>query len=312
VAAHFVPRPAAAINMSLARPIHPGTRYLLTRRVAHRQFLLRPSELTNRVFLYALAYAALVTGVVVHAVVVMSNHAHLVVTDPGGRLPQFLHMLHLHVAKVMNAALGRKENFWSSDDPSVVALESDDEVLEKIAYVIANPTAAGLVANPADWPGVISPEGGMTVTAARPAVFYRAKGKMPESIELMVTPPELSSFDSIEAVVAKLRELVALNVKAARDELAEANETFLGREAALSARTSASASTPERSGSRRPRFAARGRQRRACVIDRLRAFHASYSRALDAWRAGDRSVVFPAGTYLMRVRHGVLVEAGPG
>jgi REP element-mobilizing transposase RayT len=312
VAARFVPIAASALRMSLARPIHRGTRYLLTRRVAHRQFFLRPSELTNRIFLYALAYALSVTGVLVHAVVVMSNHIHLVVTDPAGRLPQFLHILHRHVSKCMNASLGRKENFWSSDQPSVVALESDLDVLDKTAYVIANPTAAGLVEDPAEWPGVISPECGMTVTAARPEVFYRAKGKMPACLELKVTPPELSSFDSVEAVVAKLRELVALKVRAARDEVAKAKKTFFGREGVLSASRSGSASTPERLGSRRPRFAARGRARRSSVVDRLRAFHASYARALQAWRAGDRGVVFPAGTYLMRVRHGVLVEAGAG
>jgi hypothetical protein len=40
------------------------------------------------------------------------------------------------------------------------------------------------------------------------------------------------------------------------------------------------------------------------AIAALRAFRAAYRAALDGWKAGLRDVVFPAGTWLMRVLHG--------
>lgn len=298
--------------MSLARPIRPGSRYLLTRRTAHRQFLLRPSDLTNQIVLYALAYATKVTGVLVHVFVAMSNHIHAVITDPEGRLPQFLHLLDRHIACCMNASLERTENFWASTPASVVALETDDDVIDKIAYGIVNPTAAGLVEKPGHWPGIMTPEAGMKITVARPGVFFRARGKMPASLDLEIAVPQLASSDGIEETVARLSERVEEKLCIARAAVAEANRTFLGREGVLATSWSDHASTPEAKRARQPRFAARDRAQRRSMRDRLRAFHSQYAGALVAWRGGNRAVIFPEGTYLMRVRHGVLVGDAPG
>jgi putative transposase len=60
----------------------------------------------------------------------MSNHWHGVVTDPHARLPEFLERFHRLFARAQNASLGRWENLWSSDKPSVVRLVSDQDILE--------------------------------------------------------------------------------------------------------------------------------------------------------------------------------------
>jgi len=73
--------------VSFPRPVLEGTTYMITRRTTQRQFLLKPSALTNQIFLYCLAVAAERTSVVLHAVCVLSNHYHLVATDPLGRIP---------------------------------------------------------------------------------------------------------------------------------------------------------------------------------------------------------------------------------
>lgn len=297
--------------MSTARPIIPGTRYMVTRRVTQRQFLLRPSALTNAIIAYCLAEAALATGVVIHAFVAMSNHFHAVVTDPHGQLPKFLHRLDRHIACCLNASLGRRENFWSSDGASAIALDSDDDVINQIAYTLANPTAAGLVEDPTEWPGVITTLEGITRTTSRPAVFFRTKGAMPETVELRVVPPELESCADAAAVRARLEERLDDELRLAREEVAARGETFIGRDAVLSVSPLTKATTLEARQVKRPRFIARDRKRRQEMIERLRAFHAQYTRALDAWRGGNRSARFPAGTYLMRVVHGALVDANP-
>jgi hypothetical protein len=43
----------------------------------------------------------------------------------------------------------------------------------------------------------------------------------------------------------------------------------------------------------------------------MRKFEADYDRALARWTAGDRRVVFPYGTWWMRVHHGVRVAPRP-
>jgi hypothetical protein len=59
-----------------------------------------------------------------------------------------------------------------------------------------------------------------------------------------------------------------------------------------------------------PRVAARNKWRRIETLQRLKAFVANYREALRRYVDGDRSVLFPAGTYWMRVRLGALC-AGP-
>jgi REP element-mobilizing transposase RayT len=107
--------------VSLPRMITKGASYLVTRRCTQRQFLLRPSAETNRIFVYCLAYAAKQTGVEIHGLVVMSNHWHGVVTDPEARLPEFLQILHRLIAAATNALLGASR---TSGQPRRRALSS--------------------------------------------------------------------------------------------------------------------------------------------------------------------------------------------
>jgi putative transposase len=95
------------------RQILAGTTYLITRRCSQRQLLLRPSKLTNHLVGYLLAVAARRFGIQVHVFCVMSNHLHLVLTDPEARLPAFSQYFDSLVARSVNAALGRWESFWA-------------------------------------------------------------------------------------------------------------------------------------------------------------------------------------------------------
>ena len=128
------------------RQILPGATYLVTRRCTQRQFLLTPTTRRHvETFFFCLAYAAGRTGIQVHAVVVMGNHYHLVLTDPHGVLPVFAECLNKLVAKCMNAMRGRWENFWASEPVSYVRLLDDEAVVDKIAYTMCNPVQEGLV-----------------------------------------------------------------------------------------------------------------------------------------------------------------------
>ena len=69
-------------------------------------------------------------------------------------------------------------------------------------------------------------------------------------------------------------------------------------------------SCPQRRGLR-PRVATRNKWRRIEALQRLKQWYREYRAALLAWRDGDRAVVFPFGTYGLRVRQGVACAPAP-
>src|SRR5262245_15023278 len=158
-----------------------------TRRCTQRQFLMRPDRQTNNAFIYCLAEAASRFDIVVLFTTAMSNHHHTGIYDPGGNYPAFLEHFHKLFAKCQNALRGRWENFWSSEQTSVVRLVDLDDALEKLIYALTNPVKDGLVDKAHHWPGVSSLTSlahGHSLTATRPKHFFREEGCMPEAVVL--------------------------------------------------------------------------------------------------------------------------------
>jgi putative transposase len=296
--------------MTAPRQVLPGTTYLVTRRCAQRQFLLRPSPATNGLFRYVLAVAARLFGVRVHAFCVLSNHFHLIVSDPEARLPAFAQYLASLVARALNLRLGRTESFWGPASYSAVALLTPEAIVEKTAYVLANPVAAGLVERGRDWPGLwsdpaaIGQEGSI---AERPAFFFRKAGPLAESalVEL-TTPPGFASPESFREEVMKA---LTRHEAAARRAMQRAGRSVLGAARAAAQRPTGRAAARERRGGLNPRVAGRDKWKRIEALGRLVAFVDAYRAAWAAFRAGFREVLFPPGTYGPRVTHGVRCAA---
>jgi REP-associated tyrosine transposase len=91
------------------------------------------------------AYAAYLYKIEIHGMVVMSNHWHVVLTDPHGRIPEFAGWVHKNVAKGVNAGLGRWENMWSSEQTSYVRIKDRNDMVDKLLYVLLNPVESKLV-----------------------------------------------------------------------------------------------------------------------------------------------------------------------
>lgn len=160
----------------------------------------------------------------VHAICAVSHHYHCVATDPDGQLPKFLASAHRLIAKCINVSHRRWENLWSSDEPSVVRLEDDAAVLDKIAYTLANPVSSFLVRRGTRWPGVRtrpSDLAGALYQVARPAVFFREDGPMPDTITLRLVPPDICSQLSDTELAAHVHELIARREADARAERAK-------------------------------------------------------------------------------------------
>lgn len=291
--------------MSIPRQVLPGTTYLLTRRCSERRLFLRPDRQVNRIFVFCLAHAAQRFGIQLHAFCALSNHYHVVATDTRGELPAFMHWLNEYVAKCVNARLGRWESFWAPGSYSAVQLGDAGDVMAKLLYVYLNPVAAGLVRKIRDWPGATSrlkDMGARPVTLVRPSGFFRDTSLVPRHTQLEVVLPECLS----ERHLKELENDIATAEREQLQRRATNHRPFLGRRRVL---RQSPFSIPHSREPRRklsPRAAARDKWRRIELIQRLTSFVGAYRRARLRFLEGERDVEFPAGTYWMRLRCGVL------
>jgi REP element-mobilizing transposase RayT len=296
--------------MTVPRRILKNVTYLLTRRCLGRRFLLTPSKRINGLFTYLLASAAERYGVILHAICVLSDHYHCVITDPQGKLPLFSQYLDSLLARSLNALHGRWESFWAPGSYSAVTLLTPRDVVEKIAYVLANPASAGLVQHGSHWPGVwSSPEqiGGAALEVTRPGEFFREQGPLPPTVKLRFACPV--GFASLEQFRSDLvGALSELEEEAAR-RLVKAGRWFRGVRRVLRQRPHERALSKEPRRGLRPRLASRDPWKRLEAIGRLKKFLREYRRAWLEFARGAREAIFPAGTYWMRVAHGVRCAA---
>lgn len=293
--------------MSVVRPVVAGMVALVTRRTVGRQFLLRPDRGLGAAFGYVLAVVAARHGVAIAAGVAMANHTHVVVWDREGRLPAFTRDLHRLWAVVVNAWRGRRGEVWDGEPPHVLELADGETAAEACAYVLANPVKAGLVRRGREWPGFRTTANaiGREEAFARPARVFAAEGAMPARAVLRLEAPWGER---------RFAELVAVRVaekeRRAREALREAGRGWVGVWRVLATPWREAAARPEGRG-RGPVVAARDAVVRAARLAARWAFRVAYGAALARYRAGEREVEFPYGTWAMRVLLGVRCGRAP-
>jgi putative transposase len=288
---------------------------MVTRRTTRRHHLFAPDEAMRALFTFVLAVCAAKYGILVHAVVLMSTHEHLVLTDPRGVLPDFLRELHRLVALGTKVLRKWEGPVWESEKTSVVRLKTPQAIVEKIAYCMANPVAAGLVPRACDWPGLTTmPEqlGRAVLTAARPTFFFDAdNAQWPETAELALTlPPSLEGLMSVEEFQRQVAAELERQENEGRQEVAKAGRGFLGVDGCRRTSPYRRARSFEPLRDRNPTFAVgRGNQDAFfAAVEELRVFRAAYREALRLWRQGVRDVAFPPGTWMMKQLHAVVVQ----
>lgn len=290
--------------MSRARPVFAGAVVFTTRRVHKRQLLLRPSPRVNQLIEYVVAVCARRHGVELHAVCAMSNHIHTVSTDREGRAVEFERDCHAIIARALNAMHGDFESVWSREPSCRVACVEPSDTLEKIAYTLANPVAAGLVADGKSWPGLRLAWPMKPRTVRRPPGFFRDEdhgGRWPEEVTLELHRPagfaQLSDQQLAALLDAQVQELEA----AARGAVRAAGRQFLGRRGIRrQSRYSYPSSAEPRFGIR-PQVAARSKWARIERLQQNRDWLEEYKAARDSLRTQAGVVLFPHGTWKMRV-----------
>ncbi len=263
-------------------------------------FLLRPCIEVTTAVRFAYLLSALRFGIQLHATVVMSNHVHIVATDPDGLLPAFLEEANRLISRSLNAFYGRKESFWAPGSYTDQECTSPEAALDRMVYTITNPVKARLVSKVKQWPGWVTlPEelDGRAQTAKRPTFFYREDGATPGEVTGSFCPPpgfeHLTTEEFIELLEERVREREAHFRKEYRGR-------FLGVRKVRRLRPFDCPSSKEPLRTGRPALAPRLVSELIAWVQELRFWRRQHREASRAYRGGDHSVVFPFGTYWMK------------
>ncbi|MBW2527118.1 MAG: transposase [Deltaproteobacteria bacterium] len=297
--------------MTLPRRIVPGQSYLITRRTLRRHFLLRPDARLNQLFLYLVAVFAEKFHMQVSALQVLSDHYHMVVTDPLGHLPHFLQQLHRTLALAVKELRNWDGPLWEPCAVSEVALLTAEAEAQEMVYTWLNVVRAGLVSDPSHWPGLatnLDDVGARSITAQRPEQYLDPdSGLWPETATLKLTlPPKLAALGGRQA-----RAMLRREFQSQREEV-EAERRDKGLDRAVGAKRCLQVSPYERASSWEPKRS----ESPAIAVGRglgelfdkakkeLVQFYRCYREALANWCEGKRGVVFPAGTWWLVEHHG--------
>jgi hypothetical protein len=196
----------------------------------------------------------------------------------------------------------------------VVRLLTHAAVVEKIAYVLANPVAAGLVRHAREWPGAkvsVGEIGRGELRANRPSAYLDPSNpQWPAEATLPIALPPSVDPDSAARFLGEVGAELERQEAEAQADAQRRGHRFLGALRACDVSPYDRATSFEALRNRNPTFSV-GREQGGAwrtAVAAVRAFRASYRAAIERWRAGIRDAVFPTGTWWMKAFHGVRVS----
>ena len=321
--------------MTPPRFIVPGQLCFVTARAVARMFKFLPEHRVVQIIRYVFAVAVQKYGLKVHEVMFMSNHFHLLATDVRGELPDFMRYLDSLLARSLNALRGTSGSLFEKHYNLVVATDGK-AVIEHAKYILANPCAAHLVKRSSQWEGFSSRRirYGQMVTFSRPplglwqrhavakhrrtrgqnarrAAYRGLRSKLPEQVGFTLHRPDVRpNLDDRELrtevwrrLRERARELIAERSKSGRE--------VLGMPEVLRQKWWWFPGRPEDMFTTTPSVSGRNKWARIEALTRKRDFEDAYYRVREAYIAGMREIVWPWGTWLMRVRHGLPCATAP-
>ena len=309
--------------MSHARIVVKGATTALTRRTAFRKLLWTPSHpVVTQGYLFALGMAQVKTGVLVHHGTLMPNHAHVTVTPTAENLPAFTRRLNRESSCFLKAYLTESgyeppPNVWDDRDPHCMRLVDAGAMLAWLVYEHVNCVTAGLVRDVGDYPGWVSDFGAMkrgVLVVDKPPLYFGRR--CPKQVELALTPPPLLTHvygGDLDKLVYDLEVMARRHQQSLRREMGD----VLGPDGVKRQHPWAEPQTMrEPPGQRVPQFKVGGgagdaREVRVRCAREQRGFRARYADDRRRYRAGESKVVFPYGTYGMRVVNGAQVDDAP-
>ncbi len=92
-----------------------------------------------------------------HAVALMSNHLHILMTSPGTAVvSKFMEFVGCNLSKTANRHRGRRGPVWDGPYHHTILSTEEEVQLAMLAYVLAHGAKEGIVDLPEAWPGLTS------------------------------------------------------------------------------------------------------------------------------------------------------------
>jgi len=234
---------------------------------------------------------------------------------PHGDVSDFMHALDTHLACAIQVLRRYVIGVvWEPGKLSIVQLHTAEAVAHQVAYAMVNPTAAGLVWRPEQWPGLnpsVHEFGRRTLSAGKPDYYFTGKTWAAGGSVKLELPTQW--FDGEDEARAAIERSLRAQLAGARAEIRRRGWRVMGPVRARNVSPYRRAKTFEARGSLRPHVAAGPGQTEARIaaLQQLIEFRRRHREAKRRWCAGDRDVVFPAGTFWMVKHHGARVEPFP-
>jgi REP element-mobilizing transposase RayT len=125
----------------------------ITTRTLQGRLLLRPSPELNDFILGVIGKAQGTYKMTIHAFVVVSNHAHLLVSPSSAQqLARFMQFVNANIAKEVARLHDWPERVWSRRYRAIPVVD-DEAAHARIRYQLSHGAKEGLVATAGSWPG---------------------------------------------------------------------------------------------------------------------------------------------------------------
>ncbi|MEX1369454.1 MAG: hypothetical protein AB1Z98_40380 [Nannocystaceae bacterium] len=314
--------------MTPPRQILPGQLRFITVRAVNRCHRFAPSRQALEIIRYCFAYTLgeFRGRIEAHEFLWMSNHYHLVLTDRAACLPDFMMRLNSLLARALNALHGLTGTSIEKGY-NAVEITTEGKTIDHCVYTLANPCTASLVERSQQWKGVSSCalEYGIATAVRRPDhglwggrcrhrsrdASQRSKraqrggrSKLPETVELVLTRPAVMLHLTDDELRAHIRERLEQRERKLIDERRKSKASVLGWKAATRVTPRSAPKRTEDLFATVPSFSAGGREAWSAAWKRRRDFLRDYYAALRRFLSGETVALFPAGTWLMKVRFG--------
>jgi REP element-mobilizing transposase RayT len=278
-------------------------------RTIHGRLLLRPDPETTERIAGVFARAQKLYDMPIHAVAVLSNHYHLLLSPRDAEhLARFMGHVNSNIAREIGRLRGWRQKFWG-DRYQVVAVSGEEEAqVARLHYVLSQGVKEQLVERSEQWPGLHCARAlrdgedllgrWFDRTTLNEATRYGRKvDPRAHSEELRMVLSPLPCWQ--DRSTTEIQRLVGEILETIRDE-AEVARRAVGSHVAGAQRLTvksplAPRCSPERFGGAPIHAASREVRRR--FVEARRWFLDAYRDASRRLRRGDSGVMFPDGCF---------------
>ena len=286
--------------MRILRNKDPEAIHLLTNRTEQAELLMIPTPEAVDIIGGVIGRYQKLHRVEIYELKILSNHYHMLASQPDGEIWKFMTDVNREIAKRINKLNNREGRFWGGRYKDQVVLEESDQ-LKAYAYIKTNATHHSLVEKPEDWPGLSSYNcQGKGFPFLNNSAYFFAKLRDKNTLKEDFTSYyniEISELPCLKKFSAnECKTLKSTQVRERLEEIYEKNQKgFLGVERLLSQAFGAKPKNVKKSskgafysGSALAIRAARELYKELC---------SAYKEASERFRLGELEVEFPDFTF---------------